>query len=248
MSIEFLDNFFVSNELSNIYKIDKDNYKKLFQELSQETKDDLLSLQNDIFDILSNIIEKNKRENLEEFSFNLNLDGVNKINNFSSNIQLYFSKNRDYKNNGYVAKIGIIVSLSSHDYLDEYYDIFQHIYFLDFDYKNERTLKNHIYNILFHSYIITKFYKYSQLFYYMYLPEDIEKMVKIRKRNIRLFGEYKECSVCLEQTVSETKCNHPLCQKCYSSLTEKKCPLCRACLKDEEDDYPEISSIYIDNL
>lgn len=250
MTINFLDNFVVFNELSSIYKIDKDNYKNLFQNINSEVKNDLLSLKNDIFSMILSNIKKNKEENIDEITFAWNLDGVNKINNFSSSIQLYFNNNnRDYKNNRTLAKIGIIVSLNDHDYLSEYYDLFQHIYFLDFNYEDENILNTHIYNILFHSYIVTKFYRYSPLFHYMYLTEDLEKMIQIRKRSIRLFGEHKECSVCLEQTIGETKCGHPLCQKCYSSLNEKKCPLCRTYLKDDDDDeYPELSHIYIDNL
>jgi len=55
---------------------------------------------------------------------------------------------------------------------------------------------------------------------------------------------YQDCSVCFEKTKTKTKCHHPLCYKCWDSLTivpsdnedmmditylfgEQKCPICR---------------------
>jgi len=49
--------------------------------------------------------------------------------------------------------------------------------------------------------------------------------------NVNLIGD--KCSVCHEQTLTKTLCNHHLCIRCYSKISltngiESKCPLCRA--------------------
>ena len=40
----------------------------------------------------------------------------------------------------------------------------------------------------------------------------------------------KECSVCYEFVLTQTKCKHILCKSCYEKLVHKHCPLCRSCL------------------
>jgi hypothetical protein len=41
------------------------------------------------------------------------------------------------------------------------------------------------------------------------------------------FASIENCSVCMEQTKTKTRCNHHLCLVCWSKLKEKLCPLCR---------------------
>ena len=49
-----------------------------------------------------------------------------------------------------------------------------------------------------------------------------------------------ECSVCLEKTITQTNCSHPLCLQCWSKIKKNKCPICRSSniyvLEDEDDD------------
>ena len=41
---------------------------------------------------------------------------------------------------------------------------------------------------------------------------------------------FKECSICYESVLTQTKCFHPLCNSCYEKLIYKVCPLCRSSL------------------
>lgn len=40
----------------------------------------------------------------------------------------------------------------------------------------------------------------------------------------------KECSICYDSVLTQTKCFHPLCNSCYEKLVDKICPLCRSSL------------------
>ena len=76
--------------------------------------------------------------------------------------------------------------------------------------------------------IFVRDFKYNSLFINLYHNVDIENMLKIRNRSIRLYGNHNECCVCLENTIVKTDCKHFLCQKCFSKLSEPKtCPMCR---------------------
>lgn len=46
---------------------------------------------------------------------------------------------------------------------------------------------------------------------------------------------YKECCVCLENTLMALKCDHHICYECKSQLKKNKCPMCRKdfCICDE---------------
>lgn len=60
---------------------------------------------------------------------------------------------------------------------------------------------------------------------------SIKERIHYREGNqiyhfLKLFKE-KECSVCYENTLTQTKCKHILCNSCYERLVHKNCPLCR---------------------
>lgn len=40
---------------------------------------------------------------------------------------------------------------------------------------------------------------------------------------------YGECSVCLDNTTTRTKCGHHICLVCESGINTGKCPVCRQC-------------------
>jgi hypothetical protein len=48
--------------------------------------------------------------------------------------------------------------------------------------------------------------------------------------------EYKECCVCLENTLMSLKCEHHICYECKSQLKKQKCPLCRVDINYYDDD------------
>lgn len=39
--------------------------------------------------------------------------------------------------------------------------------------------------------------------------------------------QYQECSICLDNCITKTSCNHYICGVCEGNLTTKKCPICR---------------------
>jgi hypothetical protein len=94
--------------------------------------------------------------------------------------------------------------------------------------------KQYLYNILFYIHIFCQKFTYHPMLIYMYHQDDILIMGNIKFRRSRLFGDDDSiCSVCLEQTVSKTPCNHDLCHSCFSRLKIKLCPLCRVVLENQ---------------
>lgn len=89
--------------------------------------------------------------------------------------------------------------------------------------------------------------KFSKMDSYLYVNET-ELQSNRYKKILNSMGEcpniklsIQECSVCLEMTNKKTRCKHPLCYVCYSSLVSKDCPLCRKslnhyCNHDEDDE------------
>lgn len=63
--------------------------------------------------------------------------------------------------------------------------------------------------------------------------DSLEVVQKIPKcDNVKL--SFEECSVCLENCQTKTKCSHALCAVCESKIKDPICPLCRACYEDDE--------------
>ena len=223
-SYTFIHKYDMLNEINNYYKT-KVNYKEIFDNLDEELKNDLSYLT----DILHNFFTT---ELTDKNHSSFYLDGTDKIDTIDIRIQIFFNS---LLNDTY--KISMIV-MCSNNYASSYNNILQNICitFSNFD----EDFKNAIYNLLFFSHVVTRYFKYNPLFYSLQHNDDLKNMIEIRKKNIKLFGSYNECCVCLEQTIKYTLCNHYLCQKCYLSLIEKKCPLCRRIIDiNDEDEYEE---------
>jgi hypothetical protein len=214
-NIKFLDsasNFLNEfNEYSSVV-----DYEHIFNYLQPDIKYDLFKLSEYYLEFFCN----NGIQHLD-FDYNLFLDSVCKLNLIELEINLYATT---YK------KVGIHVSLKNNDPIDSNFEILQHIYFKSVNYEDSNEFKNTLYNILFYAHIICTKFKFSPLLMYLYHEDDLDKLIEIRKRNIRLFNTKENCCVCIEQTITKTFCKHSLCQACYSSLITKNCPLCRECL------------------
>ena len=78
-------------------------------------------------------------------------------------------------------------------------------------------------------------FSYHPLLKNIYHDTDIEIFAEIKSAHIRLFGEFQQCSVCMENTTCMTKCKHMLCQKCACSLEKKICPICRRTITTEDN-------------
>jgi hypothetical protein len=106
----------------------------------------------------------------------------------------------------------------------------------------ETKIKNYIYNLLFYIHIFVNNFVFDSLFDHFYHKDDIEPMKNIRLRIIRLFGNQdSECCVCGENSITTTECNHILCNKCFSKLPSKTCPMCRSNLDNEEQNFNNLS-------
>jgi hypothetical protein len=191
----------------------KVNYRKIFNNLPVEIKVQLNQLSN----YYSNFFEKIDLEHSDN-GYNLFLDSVDSIDNLNVDINIYTTSYN---------KMGLHVSLKNNDSINPDYEILQHIYFVDVPFDDKHEMKKYLYNLLFYAYIICHDFSFNPLLMYLYHKNDIDKLVEMRKRNINLFSTVRNCSVCLEQTITKTPCKHYICQCCYSSLVVKKCPLCR---------------------
>ena len=211
-NIKFLDH--ASNFLTefNEYISDVD-YEYIFNTLSSETMYDLIKLSEYYIDFFYKIGIQSM-----DFDHNLFLDSVCRISEIDIEINLYLTT---------YGKIGIHVSLKNNDPINPNFEILQHIYFINVNYANKVEFTNYIFNILFYAYIICSQFKFNPLLMYLYHKDDLDTLIEIRKRNIRLFNNDENCCVCNEQTITKTICKHTICQACFSSLIEKRCPLCR---------------------
>ena len=211
-NISFLNT--CSNFLTEFNEFESEvNYSYIFNNLSSDTKYDLINLT----DYYTNFFYKNEIDN-NEYDHNLFIDSPSQISLIDIEINLYATT---------YGKVGIHVSLKNNDPLNPNFEILQHVFFTNVNYKNKPEFKNILYNILFYAHIICTQFKYSPLLMYLYHRDDLDILIEIRKRNIRLFNNEENCCVCIEQTITKTICKHALCQACYSSLVTKTCPICR---------------------
>jgi len=209
------------------------DYEPLFNELSEEVKNDILYLTKLYFNFFK---EELSIENTTSISISLN--SVKKIDKIPIKAHISVSKNFKYINilNGNqeeTCKISVNICLPSYEYVSGTFEMLQSIYLINLDLEDEYVFKKYLYNILFYSYIIMRDFRYHPMLKYLNHKDDIKKLLEIKNSFVRLYGEINECSVCLDPTITSTICNHYLCQKCYSQLNNKVCPSCRAELIDE---------------
>jgi len=207
----------------------KVDYEKLFEEVSDDIK--------------------NNFEELTEYYFNNiypGIDNVTSIFQTISNIdfeelqiiiKIYISK--DYKNffdlTSTQLKIGCSAWLDcNYNYINFDYPL-QNIWIIYDISEGEEIFKDVIYSILFYAYIIKRDFKYNSLLTFLNHEEDIEDLVNVKEIYIKLYGNDKECCVCGEKTQDKTVCNHTICQKCYTKLEKKICPICRKKFKTTEN-------------
>jgi hypothetical protein len=226
-----IENFIPENRL---YFESKVNYEKLFNELDNDTifaLDKLTFYYYNFFKIKMKYME----------SSTISIEPVKNIDDIPVKIQFFLIKNiTDYITRNYYSKIGINITISYRESINpQLYYMLQNFSTSKFNIENDEDFKNIIYNCLFYCHIITKYFKYSPILKYLNHEDDINELNDIQKSIIHLYGNKIECSICLEQTISSTICNHPLCQKCFSKMNKKNCPLCRKPLIDELMDYDE---------
>ncbi len=224
MSINFVNPTYITNE----YKIYLSNidYENKFNSISDIEKEEI--------DLLSHIYSSYILSEIDYYNstncviphtfFNDNLPLIFKL---YTNKNLLIENNQDAK-----IRIGLNVYMNVKNYLHEDYILYT-IYYNNCNIE-EDELKNYIANILFFVMIICKEFKYSPLLKYLCHEDDLDKLEAISKVHLNLFGNVLECSVCMENCIDKTSCNHPICLKCYAHLEKKICPICRKILKSDQ--------------
>lgn len=241
MTKQFIKYNNIINE-SKIYKTCVD-YEELFNSLTPEIKDELDKLTEYYFNYFSSI-------DSNTIIISTEIKHIKKIDGLPTTIYFYLIKEyKEYINLPDVTvKLGINVALKNKDYIDDEY-MLQNIYLLHCDISNAEMFKNYVYNILFYTYIIVRDFRYSPMLKHLNHIQDIPNLLDIAYLHISLFGENMEeykCSVCLDNTITKTFCNHVLCQKCYSKLTKKQCPICRKILHTEDVDFEDSLQFFVE--
>jgi hypothetical protein len=221
----FINNVFI-NELKGYKSVV--NYKKIYEQLSDDIKKDIILETERIYNTIP--------VHIETTNTSFYLDNVRNISDMEIDVEIYFMKYA-YNNCNYI-KMGFNVYLkNSINY------IMQCMSFFNSNIENENNeIYNYIYNLLFYLYVFVNNFKFDSLFDHFYHKDDIELMKTIRLRSIRLFGNPdSECCVCIEKCITKTDCSHILCNKCFSKLSTKICPMCRSNLDNEEQNYSNLS-------
>ena len=221
----FINNVFI-NELKGYKSVV--NYKKVYEQLPDDVKKDIISETERIYNTIP--------VDMDTSNVSFYLDNVRNISDVEVDVEIYFMKYM-YNNSNYI-KMGFNIYLkNSINY------IMQCMSFFSSDVVNEHnTINNYIYNLLFYIYVFVNNFKFDSLFDHFYHKDDIELMKTIRLRSIRLFGNPdSECCVCIEKCITKTECGHILCNKCFSKLPTKTCPMCRTTIDNEEQNYSNVS-------
>ena len=224
MPINFLEPSYMSNE----YKIYTSNidYEKKFIEMDIHEKEELEILA-ELY--ANNILDEHEYHNSSSYT----IPHTYFQDDLPVFFKLYTSKQILYLNNreSHKLRIGLNVHMLGKNYVNEDYMLYT-IYYSNCSSSMEE-FKNYIANILFFVSIICKEFKYSSLLKYLCHEDEKDKLESISKVHINLFGETLECSVCMDNCIEKTICNHPICLKCYAKLEKKTCPICRKLLKSE---------------
>lgn len=210
------------------------NYELLFNNLDDKIKYNI--------EILTLYYYEYFKNKLTEFeSSTLFIDTTKKIDDIPIKIKFYVVKHCiEYPMQCKNSKIGIIISLPYMESVNPaIYYILQNLHFTDFQICKEEEFKNVIYNCLFYCHIILRDFKYHPMLKSLNHFDDLNELVNIQTSLVNLFDNKNDCCVCLDQTISISTCNHPLCQKCFSKLKIKICPICRKILSDELNEYED---------
>jgi hypothetical protein len=220
--IQFISNSFYCEVRGFISDI---NYNNMFDELSDDIKNDLILETKRVYNIINEI--QNDTINMSFF-----LDHVKEVSGIKIDIEIYYTK--------YIHNDTEHIKLGFNVYLRDTPNISMQC--LTFYVSNVKNLTNHIYNLLFYVYVFVNNFSFDSLFNNFYHKDDIIILKEMRLRTLRLFGNLDslDCCVCLEKSTTLTECNHILCNRCFSKLVPKICPLCRTILENDIDDegYP----------
>lgn len=220
------------------------DYNVVFNNIPKEVDDLLTKLTDYYFDYLS--IELETSTNIS-----VPINNTKNIDKLPTRIHLYMVKNHKLYINiaSETVKIGFIVSLPKRDCMTpDNCEVLQNIYIYNCDIEDSEKFKNYIYNILFYMHIVVSKFNFNPILKYLNHRTDIPSLIELSLAHINLFGENTDCSVCMEQTTTKTICNHELCRKCYCSLENKICPICRRSLIDDDDEDYYIASNYLDTF
>ena len=186
----------------------KINFERLFNELTEEVKKDILYLTELHFNFFK---EELSVENTHSISITLN--SVKKLDKIPIKAHISVTKKFKYINiltgsHLETTKISVNICLPSYEYVSGTFEMLQSIYLIDFDLEDQNVFKKYLYNILFYSYIIIRDFKYHPLLKFLNHKDHIENLLEIKNCFNRLYGETNECSVCFEPTITSTICNH----------------------------------------
>lgn len=222
--------YFIPNSFINEMKGYKSvvEYRKIYENLDEDIKSDIDLETKRIYEIF-------KTSNINPVNASFYFDNARNISDIQIDIEMYYMK-YVYNNCDYV-KIGFNIYLkNSINYIMQCMSFFKSRSISDVN------IMNYIYNLLFYIHIFVNDFRFDSLFDHFYHKDDIEAMKTIRLRNIRLFGNQdSECCVCTDKCITTTECNHILCNKCFSKLSTKICPMCRSNLDNEEQNYNNLS-------
>ena len=208
------------------YVISNIKYDVLFNNMDKDVRNDLAFLTEYYYEYFTNEMTD------DTFSLSLKIPSVKCVDTLPVTVSLYIDKAflnlSDEK-----IKIGFTVFINKKDSINNTVEILQNMYISNCDLADKNSFKNYIYNILFYMYIVLHEFEFHPLLKYVYHSDDIPDMIMMNNAHIRLFAEIKECAVCLDPSITKTICNHTLCKKCFCSMVEKKCPLCRKKLNED---------------
>ena len=202
------------------------DYKTIFENLDDDIIDSIYYLTDIYYEYFLKQIENNL------LTTNINIPNVSG-HELDIIINIMFNKNSIYSLtdniNNELYKIALTVYLPKKQYVAEDY-LLQTIFLPLFDINDEYVFKNSVYNILFYSYIIKKYFIFNPALFYLNHEDDVNELAKISENHLKLFGNDEKCSVCMELTIYKTKCKHNICLKCFGTLEKKICPICRKVL------------------
>lgn len=195
------------------------NYKQIYENLPDEIKVDLL----DEAKACSKLLITDEDDDITvssyiSIAYESELSAISEI---PIEIELFIGK---YKKAPH--RVGFIVYVKNSCFSNRIQSFYLRIDDLSYE-----TIINGLYNVLFYMYVVVREFKYNPLFHSIYHRDEIDEMIKIRLRRLRLFGnDDMKCPICMETTIVTTYCNHYLCQRCFAKLNNRICPICRELL------------------
>lgn len=228
---KFIPNFTILQETGVKLDYTTSKSRELFNNLSCNIASDFARITDIVFYSLD--IPTKKDVFYKEFEFiNSTLDGL------SVNVIIKCQKGFYHPTPSY-NKGALIVSISTNKY-EEIPHILQVVYISNINLDIKQRVKNGIFNLLFHIYIVLEQFKYNAMFHRVYHMDDLSKLLNYTALTMKHFKvDQEECSVCYEYCVNKTMCNHSLCLRCISKLVKPECPMCKRYFLEDDMDMEE---------